>query len=200
MRSNLENFILGPFIDFKRFVTGSVRKPPLTRMLGEPDLVTARAVLSWAGCDLRRCTSENLHTATTSLPPDDLFDLLLNWQLWPRSSFFACPTTDEQGTAWFAYRWYKVMPIVKMRLKRAMKPQFIIYDIVWGIGTGGYHSFLIDQAGSGSGDSAEKPQTKVSIYTTFPPTPLFFEGLHDQMNHDVYRKLQTIQESATKRT
>ncbi|MCB0168039.1 MAG: hypothetical protein KDI79_27675 [Anaerolineae bacterium] len=176
------NYLVGPFYDFKRFVVGSLSPPPPTRVVSETGLAGARARLTWANCHLNRCTVENLHTWTSPLPADRLFDLLMNWQLWPRSSFFACPTTDRNGTVRFAYRWYGLVPIVMMRLKTAIKPRCIIYDIVWGIGQGGYHSFLLDEAASG--------QTDVSIFTTFSPTPLFFEGIHDQMNFDIFKQLQ----------
>lgn len=180
------NYLVGPFDDLKRFVVGSLSPPPPTRVVSAAGLAGARAVLTWANCDLKRCTAENLHTRSSPLAEDHLFDLLLDWQLWPRSSFFACPTTDQDGTVRFAYRWYGLVPIVMMRLKSAIKPRCIIYDIVWGIGQGGYHSFLLDETTAG--------QTGVSIFTTFPPTPLFFEGLHDQMNFDIFKQLKEREE------
>lgn len=183
----LTNYLTGPFYDLKRFVVGVMSEPPPTRVVSEAGLVAARAVLTGTNCNLRPCTEENLHTGWTSLPADLVFDLLLRWQLWPHSSFFACPSTDEQGVSWFAYRFYEVLPIVRMRLKAARKPRYIIYDIVSGIGAGGYHSFLIEEPRRNSAHPAE---TQVSIFTTFPPSLLFFEGLHDQMNADIFRELQ----------
>jgi hypothetical protein len=183
----LENFLLGPFDDLKRFVTGLVTSPPLTRVKSEVGLAAARAILSEAGCDLSRCSENNLHTGVSTLTPAQLFGLAAAWRLWPRSSFFACPSTDPQGTAWLAYRWYKLIPIVKMRLKIVDRPRYIIYDLVWGVGVGGYHSFLIDQNEAGA--------TTFSILTTFPPTMLFMEGLHDQMNYDIYRQLLRVERS-----
>ena len=178
----LANYLIGPFNDVKRFVVGSLSSPPTTRIVSEAGLTGARAMLTWANCDLKRCTAENLHTWTSPLPAGRLFDLLASWQLWPSSSFLACPTVDKDGTARFAYRWYGLAPIVMMRLKTSIKPRCIIYDIVWGIGQGGYHSFLLDETSNG--------QTHVSIFTTFPPTRFFFEGLHDQMNFDIFKQLQ----------
>ena len=177
-----QNFLLGPFFDLKRFVVGSVSEPTPSRNISEEGLHHARAVLTGAGCDLSGCTVENLHTWPTSVPATQVFDLLFEWKLWPRSAFFPCIGPGKQ----FAYRWFKVMPIVKMRRICGVKPQFIIYDIVWGIGSSGYHSFLLDPIP----DGPQAGQTNVSIFTVFPPSPLFFEGLHDQVNFDMYRKLQ----------
>lgn len=181
------NFLIGPFDDLRRFVVGATAKPPSTRIISEPEVATARGILSAAGCDLAHCTVINLHTDTSTLSPEQLFDLALAWRLWPRSSFFACPGADSQGTAWLTYRWYKLMPIVKMRLKTAIRPRYIIYDLVWGVGQGGYHSFLINQNGTAP--------TTFSICTTFAPTRLFMAGLHDQMNYDIFRQLLKIEDS-----
>jgi hypothetical protein len=183
----LTNYLIGPFYDLKRYVVGLASQSPPTRIVSETALVAARAVLTGANCNLRRCAEENLHTGPTRLPADLVFDLLREWQLWPRSSFFACPETDPQGVSGLTYRWYKVVPIVRMRLKAARKPRYLIYDIVSGIGAGGYHSFLIEEPRP---NSAHRPETQVSIFTTFPPSRLFFEGLHDQMNADIFRELQ----------
>ncbi len=182
----LENLLLGPFDDLKRFVTGLLTSPPQTRVKSEAGLATARAILSEAGCDLSRCSESNLHIGVTMLTPDKLFELAVAWQLWPRSSFFACPSTDSQGQEWLVYRWCKTIPIVKMRLKMMVRPRYLIYDLVWGVGVGGYHSFLVGQNESGA--------TTFSILTTFPPTLLFMEGLHDQMNYDIYRQLGYIEQ------
>ncbi|MCB0210305.1 MAG: hypothetical protein KDJ52_13290, partial [Anaerolineae bacterium] len=114
------NYLLGPFDDIRRFVVGSLGPPPPTRIVSEAELAGARAMITWANGDLRRCTVENLHTWHSPLPAEAIFDWLMHWQLWPRSSFFACPTTDQDGTVWFAYRWYGLVPIVKMRLKTAI--------------------------------------------------------------------------------
>ena len=180
------NFLLGPFYDLKRFTVGSVTAPPLSRIVTENEVAAAREVLTQVGCDLSRCTENNLHTWSSDLPPEQIFDLFRAWQAWPRSGFFACPRIDSQGDEWFSYRWYRLIPIVQMKLKAAEKPHYIIYDIVSGVGVGGYHSFLFDP-----GDS----RVNVSILTTFPKHPLFFEGLHDRVNHDIYAKLQYHEES-----
>jgi hypothetical protein len=179
----LEDFLLGPLHDLRRFIVGMGAKPPPTRILTEEKLVAAREILTNTGCDLSRCMVENLHTFPVDINPGPLFDMLATWQQWPCSSFFPCPTTDKHGTTWFAYRWWKIIPIVIMKLKAVARPYHIIYDIVWGIGPGGYHSFLIDQAGPA--------QTTLSIFTTFPRTWLFPEGLHDRVNYDIYRKLRS---------
>lgn len=186
----LENLLLGPFDDLKRFLAGLVTSPPQTRVKSEAGLAAARATLSQAGCNLSRCSESNLHTGATNLTPDELFDLAAGWQLWPRSSFFACPSTDSQAREWLAYRWCKIIPIVKMRLKTMARPRYLIYDLVWGVGAGGYHSFLVGQNESGA--------TTFSILTTFPPTMLFMEGLHDQMNYDIYRHLLKVERSKLK--
>ena len=178
-----KDFLLGPFYDLGRFITGMVAKPPPTRILAEVKLAVAREILIKTDCDLSRCTVENLHTFPVNMNPDQLFDRLVTWQQWPCSSFFPCPSTDKYGTTWFAYRWWKIIPIVIMKLKAAERPHYIIYDIVWGIGRGGYHSFLIDQAGPA--------QITLSIFTLFPETWFFPEGLHDQVNYDIFRKLQS---------
>jgi hypothetical protein len=186
----LENVLLGPFDDLRRFITGLLTSPPQTRVKSEAGLAAARATLSQAGCDLSYCSENNLHTGASTLTPEQLFDLAAAWQLWPRSSFFACPSTDSQGKAWLAYRWCKTIPIVKMRLKTVLKPRYLIYDLVWGVGAGGYHSFLVGWNESGA--------TTFSILTTFPPTMLFMEGLHDQMNYDIYRQLAHLERTGVR--
>ncbi len=183
--TTLENFFLGPFYDLKRFAIGAVTQPPPTRVVSEEGLVAARAVLTAVGCDLTHCTESNLHTGSTTLPPEQLFDLIAAWKLWPCSAFFACPRIDKQGTEWFSYRWYKTIPIVLMKLKTSARPHHIIYDLEWGVGAGGYHSFLFNHTA--------EVLTEFAIFTTFSPTRLFFEGIHDQVNYDIYRNLQTIQ-------
>lgn len=179
----LANVLGGPFQDLRRLIVGSVTPPPPTRKLAASDLAAARAVLTTAGCDLSRCTGENLHTVITPLPPAEVFDLAAQWALWPRSAFFACPTRDAAGASWFSYRFYGALPIVVMRLKTAVAPQYIIYDLVSGIGAGGYHAFLLAPQASGG--------TAFSIFTIFPPT-LFLTGLHDQTNLDIFQKLNAI--------
>jgi len=181
----LANFLLGPFYDLKRFALGAVTQAPPTRITSEKELTAARAILNSAGCALSHCTENNLHTWSTTLLPEQVFDLAAEWKLWPRSAFFACPRADEQGEAWFSYRFYKVAPIVIMKLKSVVRPRHIIYDLKWGVGAAGYHSFLFDQADDGS--------TEFSILTTFPPTRLFLEGLHDQVNYDIYRNLKEVE-------
>jgi hypothetical protein len=180
--TNLKNFLLGPFYDAKRFLLGAVAPPPPCRVLAPEGLRAAHAILTEAGCNLNGCQVENLHTWPTTAPPENAFEWLVAWQLWPTSTFLACPTLDEAGTPWFAYRWYGLLPLVKMKLKASRKPRYIIYDLVWGIGAGGYHSFLVGQN--------QHHQTTVSIYTTFAPTPLFLEGMHDQINYDFYHQLE----------
>lgn len=179
----LANVLLGPFHDLRRLIVGGVTSPPATRKLDASDLAFARATLTAAGCDLSRCTGENLHTVITPLSPDEVFDLAMNWALWPRSAFFASPTRDAGGASWFSYRFYGALPIVTMRLKTAARPCHIIYDIVGGIGAGGYHSFLIEPQPSAG--------TAFSIFTIFPPT-LFLSGLHDQTNLDIFHKLNAL--------
>jgi hypothetical protein len=185
------NLLLGPFYDLGRFGTGMLAKPPPSRIVSEAGLAVARQVLTDSGCDLSRCTVENLHTFPVNRELDPLFDLLVTWQQWPRSSFFPCPSIDEHGTAWFAYRWWKVIPIVIMKLRAAERPCTIIYDIVWGIGLGGYHSFLIDQASLAPAFNPSPAQTTLSIFTTFPQTRLFPKSFHDRVNYDIYHKLRS---------
>ncbi len=180
------NFLLGPFYDLKRFMVGALTAPPPSRVVSEESVAAARKMLHRAGCDLSNCTENNLHTWPSPLPAEQIFDLFRAWTLWPPSGFFACTTIDRGGEEWFAYRWYKLVPIVKMKLKTAVSPQYIIYDLVSGVGAGGYHSFLLSPSGA---------QTDVSILTTFPKHPLFFEGLHDQVNHDIYARLQQVEET-----
>jgi|GEM_PF-3176067 len=192
----LKNFFLGPFYDLGRFITGIVAGPPPTRSFSRIELGAVRRIVTDSGCDLSRCTVENLHIFPVKIEPGRLFDMLMAWQQWPCSSFFPCPSTDGQGVSWFAYRWWKVMPIVKMKLSVAERPSCIIYDIVWGIGPGGYHSFLIGQAGLSAQlrpglDPALPAQTTLAIFTTLPKTWLFPEGLHDRVNYDICRKLQS---------
>lgn len=178
----MKNILLGPFCDLKRFAAGVINPPPPTRVLTGEGVAAARETLTAAGCDLSRSIVNNLHTGLTTLPPEHLFDLVTKWQLWPCSSFFASPRHDNQGVEWFSYRWYKIIPIVVMKLKTMVKPRHIIYDLDWGIGAGGYHSFLFRQNSDGL--------TEFSIFTTFPPTILFMEGLHDQFNYDIYHNLK----------
>lgn len=186
----VENLFLGPFHDLGRFISSLVAKPPPTRITSEEALASARQALARDGCDLSRCTVQNLHSFPVNLEPDDLFDLLLTWRQWPLSSFFPCLLEREQGEIWLEYRWLKVIPVVVMKLRATQRPRAIIYDIVWGIGPGGYHSFLIGQANSPPTLKVEAAPTTLSIFTTFPKTRLFPEAVHDQFNYDVYRKLR----------
>ena len=188
-RRTLENFLLGPFYDVGRFMAGTLTGPPPSRVVSEEGLAAARRVLLNSGCSLSRCTVENLHTCCVATEPDWVFDMLARWQLWPCSSFFPCLSTDEEGTTWLAYRWWKAIPVVIMKLRTAERPRAIIYDIVWGIGPGGYHAFLIDRAGPSHLNSTGVAQATLSIFTTFPRTRLFPEGLHDRVNYDISRKL-----------
>ncbi len=184
MRETITNFVVGPFYDLKRFTVGSLTAPPSTRDETTEGLATARAVLVEAGCDLSHCSENNLHTGTTPMPLEQLFDLVAAWQVWPRSAFIACPRTDELGEHWFSYRFYKLLPIVVMKLKTSVKPRYIIYDLISGVGAGGCHAFLFDRTEDG--------MSVFSILTTFAPTPMFFEGLHDQVNYDIYRKINAL--------
>ena len=182
--STAGRLVLGPAYDFRRFVVGQTSSPPPTRRRAEADVRAARVVLTAAGCDLSRCQVSNLHAQTVALPAGRLYDLFLAWDAWPCSAFFACPSVDADGGSWLRYRFYKTLPIVVMRLKTAVRPYFIIYDLVWGIGAGGYHAFLFRPVSAA--------ETEASILTTFPPSRLFFEGLHDQMNLDVYRAVEAV--------
>lgn len=186
----LQDFVMGLFCDLGRLVTSVGAEPPPTRVVSEGGLAAARQVLADAGCDLSRCQVENLHTFPVDMESGSLFDLLITWQQWPRSSFFPCSRTDAHGVTWFAYRWWKIVPIVIMKLRVAERPHAIIYDITWGIGPGGYHSFLIGQAGLVPAFNTDAAQTTLAIFTTFPRIWLFPEGLHDRVNYDIYRKLQ----------
>lgn len=182
--STAARIVLGPAYDLRRFVVGQTSAPPPTRRAAASDVRAARAVLAAAGCDLSRCRVSNLHTQRVALPAARVYDLFLAWDAWPCSAFFACPSTDADGAIWLRYRFYRTLPIVVMRLKTALRPYFIIYDLVRGIGAGGFHAFLFRPISA--------TDTDVSIMTTFPSSRLFFEGLHDQMNQDVYREVQAI--------
>jgi hypothetical protein len=204
MRLNaLENFLLGPLYDLERFVIGWVADPPPTRVLSGEGLTGARRILADIGCELSHCTVENLHTFPVDMEPCHLFDLLVTWQQWPCSSFFPClPAPRPAGGArrWtgkhrsvrFAYRWWKVIPVVVMQLRAAEKPHHIVYEILGGIGVGGYHSFLIGQPALQPAFKSCTLSTTLSIYTTFPRTRIFPEGLHDRVNYDIYRKLRSL--------
>lgn len=188
----LKDFLIGPFYDLGRLVIGVVAESPPTRVVSAGRLAAARQVLADAGCNLSRCTVENLHAFPVDMEPGALFDLLMAWQHWPRSSFFPCSRTDEGGVTWLAYRWWKTIPIVIMKLRVAKRPHSIIYDITWGIGPRGYHSFLVGQAGLASAFNTGAAQTNLAIFTTFPRTWLFPEGLHDRVNYGIYRKLSKL--------
>jgi len=190
--STLENVILGSFDDIKRFVVGVTSQAPSTRIITEDRLNQARAALTSVGCDLSHCTVENLHTFPVDIEPTQLFPKLMKWQQWPRSGFFACLSSDKQGATWFSYRLWKLIPIVMMKLKINNPPHHIVYNIKQGIGKGGYHSFLINQVELPPVFEAYKEQTSLSIFTTFPPMRImpFPEGLHDQVNYDIYHQLK----------
>lgn len=173
--------ILGPLLDLARYVRGEIGPPPTTRRLAEGEIGAAQAALAAHGCDLSGCTVTNLHTARVPLSADRLYDLALHWESWPCSAFFACLTSTMVGVGQFSYRFYGALPIVLMRLSVARWAAAIIYRITHGIGRGGYHAFLLSPL-------AEQ-ETAFSIFTTFPPTWFFFEGLHDQMNYDIYLQL-----------
>jgi hypothetical protein len=188
----LKNLFLGPFYDIRRFARGALARPPLTRDLSEEGLKAARKTLASVGCELSCCAVENLHTFPVDMGRGRLFDLLMTWQQWPRSSFFPCSGISQDRATCVAYRWWKVIPVVMMKLKAAERPRFIIYDIIWGIGAGGYHSFLIGQTVLPPAFTPGSPQTTLSIYTTFPQTHIFPEGLHDWVNYDIYRRLRSL--------
>ena len=190
--STLENIFLGPYDDLRRFITGVTSAAPPTRVKSEKGLNQARRYLTNKNCDLSGCTVENLHTFPVNIAPEQLFKILTVWKQWPRSGFFACRSTDKRGSAWFSYRWWKLIPIVMMELKVNEPSQSMIYDIRYGIGAGGYHSFLINQVDLPPVFDLYKGQTSLSIFTTFPPMRImpFQEGLHDQVNYDTYRKLR----------
>ena len=171
---------LGPVLDLSRYVRGKLTAPPATRRLARAELDYARATLVAAGCDLSACTVANLHTACVPLPAARLFELVLSWQGWPCSAFFACSSGTTAGVGRFSYRLYGMLPIVMMRLMVVQRADLIIYEITHGIGAGGYHSFLFQQLTA--------RETAFSIFTTFPPSWFFFEGLHDHMNYDIYRQ------------
>ncbi len=176
----LSNALVGPFHDLRRFVVGALAAPPPTRRTGAAEVAAARAILAAAGCDLSGCTEENLHTAVVPLAPAAAYDRFAAWQAWPCSAFFACSQT-EGGVARFSYRFYGLIPVVRMQLASAVRPAHIIHRVLWGFGAGGYHCFLFapaDDAGS----------TVVSIFTVYPPQP-FLTGLHDQTNRDIFRLL-----------
>jgi hypothetical protein len=188
-REMFKDVVLGPLNDLRRLFTSMLAKPPSTRVVSGAGLAAARRALTEAGCDLLRCTVENLHTFPVHMEASQLFDLLVAWQHWPCSSFFPCVSSDEQGSTWLAYRWWKAIPVVMMKLRVAEGPSIIIYDIVWGIGSGGYHAFLVDQAERLPAHSACSLRTNLSIFTTLPLPWLFPEGFHDRVNYDIYRKL-----------
>lgn len=177
-----KRILIGPFLDLRRFVVGSLAAPPATRRTDPAAEAAARSLLADAGCDLAACSVTNLHTAVVDLPADRLHADFLAWRAWPLSAFFACPTLDAARVHRFAYRLYNGPPIVHMRLKSSVPARHIIYDLVWGIGVGGYHAFLFQP------ETSER--TAVSILTTFPPHPFFFAGLHDRMNADIFHLLQ----------
>ncbi len=180
MPSNtLSNALIGPFHDLRRFVAGAVSGPPSTRRTDAAELAAARAELLAAGCDLAGCTEVNLHSASVPLTPEAVFDRFAAWQAWPRSGFFACPRT-EGHVALFSYRFWGLIPVVRMRLFSAIRPLHIIHRVLWGFGAGGYHCFLFAPAETGG--------TVVSIFTIYPPQP-FLTGLHDQTNRDIFRLL-----------
>lgn len=194
MNHLLENILLGPLDDLRRFISSALTPTPPTRVYSEVALTTARQTLADAGCDLSACTVTNLHTFPVNIPPAPLFDLLMSWQQWPRSGFFACSDTDRHNIMWFSYRWWKLFPVVLMKLRLTQPSCLIIYDIVDGIGPGGYHAFLINQLELPTTFAKATHQTSMSIFTTFPEMNFlpFPERLHDQVNFDIYRKLQIL--------
>lgn len=200
MLSNaLTNALVGPFHDLRRFVLGVLAPLPSTRRTAAAELASARAILVAAGCDLSGCTEENLHTATVPLTPEAAYDRFAAWQAWPRSAFFAClekPPLRSDGFSrpgmsrtaktvttkvFISYRFYGLIPVVRMQLASAVRPAHIIYRVLWGFGAGGYHCFLFAPADDGGA-------TAVSIFTVYPPQP-FLTGLHDQTNRDIFRLL-----------
>ncbi|MGQ9489497.1 MAG: hypothetical protein ACUVS6_02010 [Anaerolineae bacterium] len=177
----LSNAIAGPFHDLRRFVLGALAPPPSTRRTAAAELAAARAELLAAGCDLAGCTEENLHTATVPLMPEAAYDRFATWQAWPRSGFSACPWANG-SEALFSYRFWGLIPVVRMQLFSAIRPLRIIHRVLWGFGAGGYHCFLFEPA-------KDIRSTTVSIFTVYPPQP-FLTGLRDQTNRDIFRLLQ----------
>lgn len=180
----LLRLLVGPFHDVRRFLTGVARERPATRQLGRAELDAARGVLAEAGCDLSLCTETNLHADVIPLPAAQVYEVFATWEAWPISSFFICPWQAAPNGQGVAYRFSKTFAVVVMQLKAAVSPRYIIYDLVWGIGAGGYHGFLFRPI---SDDS-----TEAAIISTFPRTRLFLEGLHDQMNLDIYRRAHAL--------
>ncbi len=178
--STLSNALFGPFHDLRRFVRGALAAPPPTRRTDAAELAAARAILIGAGCDLSGCTEENLHTAVVPLAPEATYDRFVAWQAWPCSAFFACPQI-EGDVRLFSYRFYGLIPVVRMQLASAVRPEHIIHRVLWGFGAGGYHCFLFAPADDGA-------STVVSIFTVYPPQ-WFLTGLHDQTNRDIFRLL-----------
>lgn len=179
-----QRIFLGPLLDLRRLLVGAWATPPASRRRLAAEEAAARDLLSAAGCDLAHCSVTNLHTAEVKAPVAAVFTLFQEWRPWPCSAFFACPWTDGSGGQWFAYRFYSRLPIVVMHLRYVQEPAYIIYAIVRGIGAGGYHAFLFQPVAATT--------TAVSILTTIPPSRLFISGLHDQMNHDIYQRLNVL--------
>ncbi len=199
--ATLSNALIGPFHDLRRFVAGAMSGPPLTRRTAAAELSAARAVLSAAECDLTGCTEENLHTATVPLAPEAAYDRFAAWQAWPCSGFFACPHTVGEMQL-FSYRFWGVIPVVRMQLFSAVRPAHIIHRVLWGFGAGGYHCFLFAPANPDAAAGLDTQQAAtsgpggggadVSIFTIYPPQP-FLTGLHDQTNWDIFRLLRRHQ-------
>jgi len=169
------NITVGMFMDLVRFIRCLMHIPIASRDRSTHSLDEANKILSDAGCDLTICTVTNLHNKVLQHPVLDVFRLFNHWEAWPLSSFFACLSKDGHV---LVYRWLKLFPIVKMVLKERKEGSYIIYDLNWGIGKGGFHSFLFHDEGE---------QSRVSIYTTFAPTKLFLEWMHDHVNEAIFR-------------
>ncbi len=193
--SVLGDCLLGPFGDARRMALGALAdvglaRPPRTRRRSDNDLGAARATLTRAGCRLVGLTCENLHTATVALPVEKVYATFRNWEAWPRSGFLARPGVRGDGTPLFSYRFWGLIPVVRMHLFSDeapctnSAPCHIIYAVDWGFGHGGYHTFLFEPAGSAN-------RTQASIFTVYPPQP-FPTGLHDQTNRDIFRKLEAL--------
>ncbi len=194
-RAALGNYLLGPFGDMRRMLLGAlvdlrlIATPP-TRRLDPADLAAARATLTAAGCRLQGLTCENLHTASIALTIDSVYLLFRNWRAWPRSGFLACPATGPSDETLFSYRFWGLIPVVRMHLFAVEQARHIIFAVDGGFGHGGYHAFLF-AAETASRSTLVGARSSVSIFTLYPPQP-FLTGLHDQTNRDIFRKLEAF--------
>ena len=176
-------FLLGALCDLERLALSLSGSSPPTRDTSQEGLAKAVGVLSGIGIDVRRLPVRNLHTAPVPIPPEALFDLLLEWRHWPASTFVPRLRQSGQKTL-VSYRWLGLLPVVSMALASRSRGNHIVYYVSGGFGAGGYHSFLIDYVGDDSTLGSH-----LSIFTALPKHTLFPEGFHDQINRDIYRRL-----------